>query len=153
MFCLRRTVCSTSISKLQFKLKSQSVRYCSRTTQYSSDVTSQYAQLKNDMHYFYDGIKSTVLSQLDAHNEKSGKANMKVIDIACGDGNYSRTIADKCNYIDQIIAVDISEAQIESAIEATDKNKYPNISYECLDAGKFHIMNNTIYKDQFDIGL
>ena len=129
------------------------MRQSSGTTQYTPELTQKYAKLKKDMHYFYDGFQSTVLSQLDAYNEtQSDISNTRVIDIACGDGNYTRLLSDKYDY-QQIVGVDISPSQIDLAQQMTDIDKYSNVSYQCLDGSTFHIEDDATYKEQFDIAL
>ena len=121
-------------------------------TQYSDDKAARYAKLKKDMHYVYDGLQTNILSQLKKYhkNLNLSSSEMNVIDIACGDGNYSRCLADNFEY-NEILGVDISESQIELARNVTDTTKYPNIRYQCLDANS--LISDPSMNNKFDIAL
>eukprot|EP01084_Bolivina_argentea_P070123 127538_1 len=125
-------------------------------TDYSAN--NEYAELQQEMNWFYDGFQTNVIHQLKIYHEKNAHskydiANMKIIDIACGDGNYSRLLADLFNY-KKIYAVDISNAQIVKALNQTDPKEYPNISYESCDASKLHHnAEHEWMKQQFDIAI
>eukprot|EP01084_Bolivina_argentea_P105691 189278_1 len=73
---------------------------------------------------------------------------MKIIDVACGDGNYCRAVYDRFEY-GNIVGVDISQSQIDIAKQFTDSLVYPNIKYECMDGAAL----SNAYYEQFDIAL
>eukprot|EP01084_Bolivina_argentea_P006253 11860_1 len=125
-----------------------------QSTEYSKDVTTKYEKIKKNMNFLYDGLKSTVLSELSLYHKRNDTdiSKMNVVDIACGDGNYCRLVSNKFNY-NKVVGIDISESQIASAKQKTDTNIYPNIQYECVDASLFDTENENKYFESFDIGL
>ena len=114
----------------QKKLKSE-------TTLYSPKISARFSRVKSEMHWLYDGLQSTVLSQLDILHQSSSlnPSQMKVLDVACGDGNYSRAVAEHYGY-GQIIGVEKSSAQLELARARTPTTNYPNVSFQQLAVGQ-----------------
>eukprot|EP01084_Bolivina_argentea_P200568 342962_1 len=119
-----------------------------KLTTYSHDFTQRYAQLKKDLHFLYDGLQTTIISQLSLYHKENNidTSQINIIDIACGDGNYSRLLSDTFNY-KTITGVDISESQINLAKLRTNSKIYSNITYECFDASLYD------RKEKFDIGI
>jgi len=103
-------------------------------TQYSVDVANQWARSIENMHWLHDGHHSTVMSQLEAVHRRSNvpPSQMKVVDIACGEGIYARKLSDRFGY-ERIVAVDKSRAQIDTAMNRTASSRYPDIDYHQMD--------------------
>eukprot|EP01084_Bolivina_argentea_P086198 155805_1 len=116
-----------------------------------ADNAAFYAQLKKDYNWFFTPLSDTLITQLKLLTEN--KDTLDIIDIACGDGNVSRQIIDKTQYLNKnninIIGIDISESQIKIANENNkQKQEYIDcINYEIGNAE--HIK----YKNKFDIAL
>lgn len=73
-----------------------------------------------------------------------------VVDLARGDGNYSRLISDYLNYYyTNLIGIDVSQSQINLANTLTNSNKYPKISYDCLNV----LDCKNKYDSYFDTGI
>lgn len=69
--------------------------------------------------------------------------NLKILDLGCGTGFFTRIIAEQCN--SEIIGIDINKDLINGAIKISQENSF-NIKYEVGDITNIH------YKDQtFDI--
>ena len=112
-------------------------------------------KLKAEIDYLLRGIKCTVLNQLDCHHKRSNlcPSTLSVIDIACGDGNYSRTICDQFNY-HRILGVDICSDQIQRAKSLKTALRHRSaITFQCLDCATFHHSDNPLNGTQFDIAL
>jgi len=125
-----------------------------QTTLYSKAVTSRFAQVKHEMHWLYDGLQSTVLSQLEALHQSSSlePSTMKVLDVACGDGNYSRAISDRFGY-HQIVGVEKSKSQLELANRLTPQDRYPHITYRQMAVGETTEEETATLKGTFDVVL
>lgn len=71
------------------------------------------------------------------------KDNLKILDLGCGTGFFTRIIAEQCN--SEIIGIDINKDLLSGAIKISKENSL-NIKYEVGDITDIH------YKDQtFDI--
>lgn len=126
-----------------------------KTTQYSPEVAARYERATKDLrHWSNDGFQCTILSQLDKLNRSSVShpEKVKVIDLACGDGNYSRAMSDRFGY-GHIVGVDKSESQLALAKQKTQSDAYPNISYYQLDIGTETALDVEALGGPFDVAL
>lgn len=64
-------------------------------------------------------------------------SNNKILEIGCGDGLFSRKLADKNN---DVVGIDVSKIAIDIANK--NKNSKLNIKYLCGDARKLNFENN-----------
>eukprot|EP01084_Bolivina_argentea_P318370 552106_1 len=132
----------------------ETVNFENKSTAFSTDITLKYKKLKLDMHFLFDGMQSTIMSQFQIYyaqkTDIETKLKINVVDIACGEGNYSRLISDKFN-CNKIIGIDRSESQINLAKEKTNFQLYPNITYICSDLAS--IDSTKIQNETFDIAL
>jgi len=121
--------------------------------EYTPEVTAQWDRHIQSMRWLHDGFRSTVFSQLEAVHRVSGVSptNMRVIDIACGEGNYARTIADRFGY-ERIVGVDKSDSILEIARNRT-ASTYPNIEYLQMEVPGDDIPDIESLGGPFDIAL
>jgi len=116
---------------------------------YNTDYTSEYSQIKKDFDWFYVTCSQTLLTNLKEVTKDKDVLN--IIDIGCGDGNISRMIIDNTSYLNKnaidIVAIDPSESQIESAKQKSAANRYNTINYEICGA------QDIKHKNKFDVAL
>jgi len=106
-------------------------------TDYGQDGVEDYAKLQKELNYFYDGFKSTIIHQLSLCLKDKNPAKMRLLDVACGDGNYSRTLAEQFGF-SKIYAFDISEHQIKKARALSSSAAFDDVTFRCVDASTFH---------------
>ena len=99
---MKTTFAYSAIYNITFLLSVVHSQACEsgETTQYSPDVAATYASSLESMHWLHDNLQSAVLAQLDAVNRRSKipPSEMKVVDIACGEGKYARALVDIFGY-------------------------------------------------------
>ena len=133
--------------------RSSSIPSNEQLTDYSKDGVDLYEQLQKEMNYIYDGFKTNVLHQLSMYLKDKDTSKMCFVDVACGNGNYSRWLSKHYKF-KRILAVDLSQSEIDKAIKETDFKKYPNIKYQAVDASTFHTDGDFAdLKCQFDCAI
>ena len=121
--------------------------------EYDLEVTAQYAAHIQAMHWLHEGHRSVVHSQLEAVHRRStvSPSKMRVIDIACGEGNYARTLVDRYGY-ERVVGVDKSQNQVDLAMNLT-ASSYSNVEFHQMNVPSDVILDVESLGGPFDIAL
>ncbi len=76
--------------------------------------------------WFYDLVIAPNQDRLFSEIHKLIEPNSKVIDVGCGTGRFSFSIADK---VSEIVGIDLSTKNIDKANQSLSKNKNSKISF------------------------
>ncbi len=83
--------------------------------------------------WFYDRMIAPNQDRIFREIKKVIKANSTVIDVGCGTGRFSFSVADK---VERVVAIDLSSKNIASANQTLQKNPNNKISFHHTNLAK-----------------
>lgn len=96
--------------------------------------------------WFYDRLIAPNQDIMFAEIKQFIEPNSRIIDVGCGTGRFSFSVADKCDYIK---GIDLSVKNIDKANDNLSKRLVPNISF--LHSGVNELISNP--ENHFDYAV
>jgi 2-polyprenyl-3-methyl-5-hydroxy-6-metoxy-1,4-benzoquinol methylase len=105
------------------------------------DVLQKTLDQIASINQFLGGNKITIQGVEKLINKRKNR-KITIIDVGCGNGDILRelsSLAQKKGYIFELIGIDANQFSIDYAIKLSEK--YPNITYQCLDIFEDKFLN------------